>query len=110
MKGEVKTLVLEGLGKDWSPEQISGRLKLQGISVSHETIYKHVRRERKGGGSLQEHLRHGGRKYRGKTSKRAGVDCIPNRTDISERPAIIDEKLRIGDWEGDSASCKTKSA
>jgi IS30 family transposase len=73
-------------------------------------VVKYVRRDRKGGGSLQEHLRHGGRKYRGKTSKRAGVDCIPNRTDISERPAIVDEKLRIGDWEGDSASCKTKPA
>jgi IS30 family transposase len=72
------------LREDWSPEQISGRLKLQEIS--------------------------GGRKYRAKTSKRAGVDCIPNRTDISERPAIIDEILRIGDWEGDSAFCKTKPA
>jgi IS30 family transposase len=47
-------------------------------------------------------MRHGGRKYRAKASKRAGVDCIPNRTDISERPAIVDEKLRIGDWEGDT--------
>jgi IS30 family transposase len=47
-------------------------------------------------------LRHGGRKYRAKSGKQAGVGCIPNRVDISERPAVVDEKSRIGDWEGDT--------
>jgi DHA1 family bicyclomycin/chloramphenicol resistance-like MFS transporter len=102
LKGGTKTLVLERLKKDWSPEQISGRLKLQGIFISHETIYKYVRSDRNCGGSLYKHLRHGGKKYRARSSKQAGVGCIPNRVDISERPAIVDEKLRIGDWEGDT--------
>jgi IS30 family transposase len=102
MKGELEALVLSRLSEDWSPEQISGRLKLQGICLSHETIYEYTRRNRKRGGSLYEHLRHGGKKYRTKSSKQAGVSCIPNRVDIAERPAVVDEKLRIGDWEGDT--------
>jgi hypothetical protein len=48
----------------------------------------YVRRDRACGGSLYEHLRHGGRKYRARFGKQARVGCIPNRTDIAERPAI----------------------
>jgi IS30 family transposase len=48
------------------------------------------------------HLRHAGRKYRSKKSRQAGVHCILNRVDIAERPAIVAEKSRIGDWEGDT--------
>jgi IS30 family transposase len=102
MKGALKARVLNGLEQDWSPEQISGRLKLEGISVSHETIYKYAHRDKVLGGSLYEHLRHGGRKYRRRVGKSAGVRCIPNRVDIAERPAIVDQKLRLGDWEGDA--------
>lgn len=46
----------------WSPEQISGYLKLKGISVSHTTIYKWVKEDKEAGGNLFEFLRHKGRK------------------------------------------------
>ena len=102
MKGELKVLVLQGLGQDWSPEQIAGRLKLEGKeSISHVTIYKHIHADRLEGGLLFQRLRHGGKKYRPKKTGHAGVKCIPNRVDISERPAIVDQKIRIGDWERD---------
>jgi IS30 family transposase len=110
MKRELEVLVLSGLNEDWSPDQIAGRLKLQEISVSHETIYGYIRRARANGGLLYEHLRHSGKKYRPRKSKQAGVHCIPNRVDISERPAIVDEKLHIGHWEGicrSSKNCKS---
>jgi IS30 family transposase len=42
----------------WSPEQISGRAKLEGLpSISHETIYQRVLRDKHLGGSLYSHLR-----------------------------------------------------
>ena len=44
LKGKVEKRVLECLQKTWSPEQISGRLKLEGISISHEAIYQYVRK------------------------------------------------------------------
>jgi IS30 family transposase len=82
MKGELKTRGLSCLHKDWSPEQISGRLKLERLRISHESIYKHVRADRVAGGSHCEHLRHGGKKYRKRVGKSAGVRCIPNRAEI----------------------------
>jgi IS30 family transposase len=102
MIGWMEALIIKRLESDWSPEQISGRLKLEGICVSHETIYRYVREDRLAGGLLYQHLRHGGKKYRKHGSKSAGVGCIPNRVGIEERPAIVDEKSRIGDWEGDT--------
>ncbi|MDR2781079.1 MAG: IS30 family transposase [Holosporaceae bacterium] len=102
MKVDLKARVLNCLGQDWSPEQISGRLKLKGICISHESIYECVRKDKTAGGSLYKHLRHGGRKYKKRCGKSAGVRHIPNRVDIAERPAVVDEKSRIGDWEGDT--------
>jgi IS30 family transposase len=102
LKGELKVLVLKHLSEDWSPDQITGRLKLQGIFISHETIYRCIRRDRANRGLLYEHLRHKWKKYRSKKTRQAGAHCIPNRVDIAARPAIVDEKLHIGHWEGDT--------
>ena len=81
----------------WSPEQTSGRLALDGVMVSHTTIYKRLWRERDP--SLLRCLRHRGKRYRKKGS---GRNSIPHRVDISQRPAIVMEKKRLGDWEGDT--------
>ena len=51
------TLVEEKLCKDWSPEQISGRLKKNGIFVSHERIYQYIYANKRAGGTLWKHLR-----------------------------------------------------
>lgn len=82
----------------WSPEQTSGRLALNGIMVSHTTIYKRIWKERDP--SVLRCLRHSGKRYRRRGL--AGRSSIPNRVDISLRPAIVLEKKRLGDWEGDT--------
>ena len=92
----------ERLVLKWSPEQISGRLlKEEGIEVSHETIYKHVERDKKNGGHLYTHLRH-----QKKRRKRYGSKCrkgkIKDRVPIEKRPKAANKKSRIGDWEGDT--------
>ena len=94
--------VEESLKKRWSPEQISGRLKQAGTRISHETIYRHVWLNKDQGGFLYKDLRHRGKKYNKKPKGTAGRGCIPGRIDISERPAIIETKTRVGDWEGDT--------
>jgi len=92
-----------GLLQDWSPDQIAGRLENEGIKISLETIYQHIRKDRRAGGTLYKHLRHQGKKYNKRgSSKTAGRGLIPNRVDIDERPKIVEEKSRIGDWEGDT--------
>lgn len=90
------------LEMEWSPEQISKRLPLEGLtSVSHETIYRHVYRDKQEGGELYKHLRrrHRYRKRIHKYCKRFGWDT---RRTISERPAVVDSRIRIGDWEADT--------
>lgn len=84
----------------WSPEQISGYLKLKGISVSHTTIYKWVKEDKEAGGNLFEFLRHKGRKRKSNPYKCASARNIPDRTSIKERPPEANGK-RFGDWEMD---------
>ena len=52
--------VEELLCRQWSPEQVSGHLRRAGqLSISHETIYRHVWRDKRQGGTLYTHLRGG---------------------------------------------------
>jgi len=90
------------LGFEWSPEQISKRLRLEGLPVvSHETIYQYIYQNKRDGGDLYVNLRrrHRYRKRIHKYCKRMGWDT---RRPIHERPLIVDERSRIGDWEADT--------
>jgi len=86
----------------WSPQQISGRLKREGCSISHETIYKHIWEDKKKNGNLYKYLRRKGKIYQKRGSLLAGRGFIPNRVDIDKRPSIVDKKLRFGDFEIDT--------
>ena len=94
--------------EQWSPRQISGRLGLDGISVSHETIYAIIRRDESG--ELASHCRHK-MKYRRKASRRHETKAtnIRNRVSIHQRPAEADGK-RFGDWEMDLIVDKDSNA
>jgi len=88
--------------RDWSPEQISGRLMAeQGVRISHEYIYQYIYADKRTGGDLHRHLRcQKKRRKRYGAYDRRGV--IPNRVSIDERPVVVDERSRVGDWEGDT--------
>lgn len=104
MTPDLIILIEEKLTQEqWSPDQISGRLRKQGIAfISHERIYQHVWADKKNGGNLYLHLRHSGKKYNRRKGKTAGRGLIPNRVDIDQRPAVAARKSRIGDWEADT--------
>ena len=104
MKPDLVTLIEEKLTQEqWSPDQISGWLAKNGdASISHERIYQHVWEDKKNGGNLYVQLRHHGKKYHKRKGKTSGRGLIPNRVDIDQRPAIVAEKSRIGDWEADT--------
>ena len=86
----------------WSPEQISGSLlEDHGEYLSHETIYQHIWANKASGGDLFKYLRRRGKVYQSRGKKTAGRGCIKNRISIDERPAIVDERARVGDWEID---------
>lgn len=87
---------------DWSPEQVSGWLQRHHeVRISHEWIYQHILADKQAGGELYRHLR-----CQKKRRKRYGSydrrGRIPNQTSIENRPAIVDERTRIGDWEVDT--------
>jgi IS30 family transposase len=88
----------------WSPEQISGWLRDQGIKLSHERIYQMIWQDKRDGGNLWRSLRRRGKRYNKRAGKNAGRGLIPNRIDISDRPAIVARKARLGDWEGDTVA------
>jgi transposase, IS30 family len=77
-------------------------LKLHNFAqVSTERIYQHILADKQQGGSLYLHLRcqKKRRKRYGKPSRRGQ---IPNRRLIDERPSVVAEKGRLGDWEADT--------
>lgn len=85
--------------EQWSPRQISGRLKKEGVNVSHEAIYAIIRKDESG--ELASNCRHK-MKYRRKASHKHETKAsnIRNRVSIHERPAEADG-TRFGDWEMD---------
>lgn len=97
---ETWALVEEKIREDWSPEQISGRLKKEGVAISHEHIYQYIYADKRAGGTLWTHLRcqKKRRKRYGKHDRRGK---IPNRKSIEERPEIVQQRARFGDWEVD---------
>jgi len=87
---------------DWSPEQIKDLYREEGrLQISHEWIYQHIYQDKHRGGRLWKHLRcqKKRRKRYGSYEKRGQ---IPHRVWIDERPAVVEERSRIGDWEADT--------
>ena len=82
--------------EQWSPAQIANE-----ASISHERIYQHIAADRQRGGKLWQHLRC--RKLRRR--HRCGTPRQRQRfrgQRIAERPAIVESRQRVGDWEGDT--------
>ena len=91
------------LKENWSPEQISNTLRLQGaFRISHETIYKYVLNDRKHGGTLFTHLRCSPKKRRKRHNSRDSRGILPGKRHISERPHEVETRKILGHWEGDT--------
>ncbi|BBJ23995.1 hypothetical protein W01_19220 [Candidatus Nitrotoga sp. AM1P] len=101
---EVERLIRE----DFSPEQAANRLELEGeLQISHEAIYRHVTADKRDGGDLHQHLRSQKPRRKRYASGQERRDMIKNRVSINERPEIVGQKTRMGDWEGEPSSART---
>ena len=97
----VQSHIVEKLKEDWSPEQISGRMRLEGgASVSPETIHRFVWRDKRDGGERNALPGHSAKKRRKRYGKNDFRGRIPDRVDISERPDIVDARARFGEKGG----------
>ena len=108
--GPLRELVAITLVLDWSPEQISGRLKMQypedeSMRVSHESIYRSLFIQARGAlkKELIQHLRAHRRIRRSRHSSVHGHlrGQIVDAVSIRERPAEIEDRAIPGHWEGD---------
>lgn len=107
MTPETINYIESKLSEEHSPEQISQRMRLDpqwsGPVVSHERIYRHIWDNKADGGQLYKHLRIVGTKHKRKRrNSRDTRGMIKNRVGIESRPDIVEKKVRIGDWEGDT--------
>jgi len=110
MMPDIVTVIESKLRVEWSPEQISGwLLNDQGLLLSHESIYLHIWKDKQAGGGLYTHLRHQGKKYNKRRNGKSTRGQIRNRISIDDRPQIVDDKSRIGDWEIDTVIGKGHS-
>jgi len=110
---KTRNYILSKLEIGWSPEQISGRMRLKKRNdcVCMETIYNFIynesycKREK-----LYQYLRRGKKKrtkWKGRGTKKSK---IPNRVSISKRPNVVDKRTEFGHWEGDSVIYPNKKA
>ena len=94
------------LRMEYSPDEIVGRIAIEqqhpDWHISHETIYRHIYLEARRGKDLRPHLRQGRKHQRKRLLKKDRRGIIPDRVFIDSRPAIVERKVRRGDWEGDT--------
>jgi len=96
---EINETVRSGLAQEWSPDQIAGRMQQQASEqcISAQTIYTWIKQDED-----REHWesmlrRRGKRPYRRKDAATTG-----DAARIDQRPEVIEERLRLGDFEGDT--------
>jgi transposase, IS30 family len=102
-------LVVTLLKKKWSPEQISGHLKKEGLlSISHETIYRYILKDKRKGGILYRHTRIMPKCRRKRYNSHDSRGIMRGKRHISERPASVESRDEQGHWEGDTVIGKDK--
>lgn len=102
----ISKAIEEGMTQHWSPEQIKGRCqKNNQPMLTTSAIYNYVWRDQAQGGLLYTHLRHASKPYRkryGKPDARTKAAKRANKPSIDDRPEVVNEKTRFGDWELDT--------
>ncbi len=104
-------LVRRLLERDWSPEQISGWVRRHGLlSISHETIYLYVWRDKAKGGDLCLHLRQAAKKRRKRYRAYDSRGRLAGKRHISERPPAAESRTELGHWEIDTIKGDSQAA
>ena len=105
----LRSVVVACLQKGWDPSMVAGRLRKDPewqdlpVYVCAETIYDWIYTSAFAlAEKLYQYLRLGKKRRTKHTGRGSHRSKIPNRVSIHDRPVVVDEKARVGDWEGDS--------
>ncbi len=103
--------IKELIRQELSPQQVVDYLaKHKKVYLHHETIYQLIYQDKAYGGDLYKHLRIASKPYRKRYGSYDKRGRIKNRVSIDERPAVVDRRNRIGDWEGDTVVGKGRNS
>ncbi len=95
-------LIRRLLHEQWSPEQIAGTLgRLNELKISHQTIYRYIRRDWRSGGQLWQELR---RRYK-RRKRHYGLERrgrLQGKPMFEDRPVCVDARQDVGHYEGDT--------
>ena len=96
---EINEAVRVGLAHAWAPEQIAGRMQQQdsGRPISAQTIYTWIKHD-----ESREHWEAFLRRRGKRPNRRKKPVKTENAARIADRPEVIEERLRLGDFEGDT--------
>jgi len=99
---EINATVRSGLAQDWAPEQIAGRMQQtdgegQPHRVSPQTIYDWIKRD-----AYREHWESHLRRRGKRPHRRQNEATAAEAARIADRPEEIEQRLRLGDFEGDT--------
>lgn len=108
---EVKCWIKTLIRQELSPQQVVDYLRRhKKVSLHHETVYQFIYDDKVCGGYLYAHLRVASKPYRKRYGAYDRRGRIKNRIDIDERPAVVDRRNRMGDWEGDTVMGKGRKS
>ena len=98
----IKSTVIRLLNEQYSPEQIVGRCEIsKHPCVSIERIYQFIWADKKAKGTLYKHLRSKGKRYAKRGALKGSRGKIKGRIGIENRPVVVEDKVRLGDFEAD---------
>lgn len=104
---DLQRYVLSKLKLDWSPEQIAGRLTeypplgLENQHLCMESIYQYIYNQDDGEGAWYQYLRRAKRKRQKRYFRKSRLPVITGKISIHDRPNVINNRSRYGDWETD---------
>jgi IS30 family transposase len=103
---DLAAFVKDGLRQYWSPEEIAGRWRKEHRRrrrqwVSHQCLYDWVWRQKGLGEQWHRYLRRAYKKRRKRQESLERRGRIAGRVGIEERPGIVEQRKRLGDWESD---------
>ena len=107
---EIREIVAEKIRENWTPEQVAGYINsgYPHLHANHESIYLFIYNEAR---ELIPKLARCHKKRQNRLQKQGKrASKIPNRTMISERPEIINQKMRYSDWEADTVISRQSKA
>jgi IS30 family transposase len=96
---EINQAVRTGLAQEWAPEQIAGRMQQEDCdrSISAQTIYTWIKQDED-----REHWESLLRRRGKRPNRRKQAATTADAARIANRPDVIEERLRLGDFEGDT--------